>query len=128
MKILSLLAGASCIVLFLVFAFRDDSAPVKPSIFLEPPAEYNKPYPGGTTVKFFPRSEMWRRCSILAGKYLKRQPAECGVARRRKDLKKHCFVYINEVFRGTENEDLLMRHGRAHCHGWKHPLQRPGQR
>jgi hypothetical protein len=101
--------------------------------FLEPPASYNKPYPGGTAVRWFPKAEMWTMCNKLAMRSLPRHPAECGVVRWVKDgkfltkyragAKKKCFVYINERFNGTPDGDLLFRHGRAHCNGWKHPVQ-----
>ena len=104
--------------------------------FLEPPASYNRPFPGGTTVRYFSREEIWDQCNALAMKQMPRLPAECGKWRwvldgqmlpaYRTGAKKRCFVYVSERFRGTETADLLIRHGRAHCHGWKHP-RRSGQ-
>lgn len=89
--------------------------------FLEPPVRFDFEYPGGTSVYFYPKSEMWARCSKLAQRQLPVQPAECGVVRIwAKTGKKRCFVFINEAFKGTETADLLRRHGQAHCNGWKH--------
>lgn len=93
--------------------------------FLEPPPRFDRAYPGGTTVYFYPKSEMWTRCNKLARKQLPRHPAECGVVRiSAKTGKKHCFVFINQRFKGTETGDLLRRHGRAHCNGWKHTVRK----
>lgn len=93
--------------------------------FLEPPARFDFEYPGGTSVYYFPKSEMWERCNKLAMKQLPRHPAECGKVRIwKKTGKKRCFVFINEAFRDTETGDLLRRHGQAHCNGWSHPRRK----
>lgn len=90
--------------------------------FLEPPARFNFPWPGGTTVAFYPKAEMWARCNKLAQRQLPRHPAECAKVRIwAKTGKKRCFVFINEDFKGTPTADLLFRHGQAHCNGWSHP-------
>lgn len=89
--------------------------------FLEPPPRFDRPYPGGTSVFFYPKSEMWDRCNVLVGKKLSIHPAECAKVRISKQTgKKRCFVFVAEHFKGTEDEDLLIRHGRAHCNGWWH--------
>ena len=94
--------------------------------FLEPPARFDFEYPGGTSVFYYPQSEMRARCSTLAQRQLPREPAECGVARIwKKTMKRHCFVFISERYEGTETADLLRRHGQAHCNGWSHPYRRP---
>lgn len=92
--------------------------------FLEPPPQFNKPYVGGTTIAWFPRAEMKVKCEALAGRTLPVWPAECGKAKLHpKTRRMHCFVYINEIYRGTPTGELLFRHGRAHCHGWRHPIR-----
>lgn len=89
--------------------------------FLEPPEQFDRPYPGGTSVYFFPKSEMWERCNDLAGRKLPALPAECGKVRIWKATgQKRCFVFVGEQFKGTRFEQVLIRHGRAHCNGWWH--------
>lgn len=105
--------------------------------FLEPPPEYNRPFPGGTTVRYFTRAEMWDQCNTLAMRTMPIRPAECGKWRwvlngkmlreYRDGAKKRCFVYISEIFQGTETAEKLIRHGRAHCLGWVHAIRRSGQ-
>lgn len=90
--------------------------------FREPPPEYDRPYPGGTSLRYYPKAEMWDRCIALLGRKLPNQPAECAKVRiSRQTGQKRCFVFIAEHFRGGEDDDLLFRHGRAHCNGWWHP-------
>ena len=89
--------------------------------FLEPPPRFDRPFPGGTSVYFYPKSEMLGRCNELAGRRLPIQPAECAKVRTwKKTGKERCFVFVADHFKGTEFEDLLIRHGRAHCNGWWH--------
>lgn len=89
--------------------------------FIDPPERFNRPYPGGTSVYYYPKAEMWERCNALAGRKLSVQPAECAKVRIwKKTGQKRCFVFVAEHFRGTEFEQLLIDHGRAHCLGWWH--------
>lgn len=89
---------------------------------IEPPAEYDRPYPGGTRIQEFPMDRMHQVCRTLAGKDIAKNVLACGKVRKGK-----CIVRIPnraELARrnfSEEKRDLLIRHERAHCFGWIHP-------
>lgn len=89
---------------------------------IEPPAEYDRPYPGGTRIQEFRMDRMHEVCAALVGPDIAENVLGCGKVRRGK-----CIVRIPnraELARrnfSAEKRDLLIRHERAHCFGWTHP-------
>ncbi len=84
--------------------------------FLDPPARFDKPHPGGTTKYYFARSNMHARCVALLGRDVHPRTVGCASS-----ASGRCIIYMAQEVRSYPDlHDRLFRHERAHCNGWVH--------
>jgi hypothetical protein len=84
--------------------------------FIDPPAKYVKPYPGGTTKYYFPKAKMVAKCTVLLRREVHPRTAGCASSRSGR-----CIIYMaQEVRLHPEVHRRFYDHELAHCNGWTH--------